>query len=97
MDVETMAYALDQDVICEYGGETFTGKITGHSGENFIVTLDHQRADGTKTVLVPALAARPLICHWCQDAQKVPAGSFTKEQSDSGCIPQIACPSCTKN
>jgi hypothetical protein len=112
MEGETMAYALDQIVIfsaedmlrsrpsdAEYA-ELFatqrTGKITGESGENFIVTLDQQLRDGTKTVLVPSGSVRPLTCYWCRDTQKVYATPVTKGQMESGDIPEKDCPYCNK-
>ena len=91
-----MEYALDQDVIFEYGkaAQTLTGRVTGHSGKSFIVTLDHRLRDGSKTVLVPAAIVRPLACHWCRDAKRVSATPIAEGQFESGDIPQVDCPLC---
>jgi hypothetical protein len=96
MDRETMEYALDQNVVFEHGVGSLTGKITGHFGDNFIITLDQKLDDGRETVLVPALAVRPLTCHWCRDSQKVYATPYTLAQAESGNIPTKDCPYCTK-
>jgi hypothetical protein len=108
MERETMEYAINQVVIfsaedmlrgrpsdAEYA-ELFatqrTGKITGESGENFIVTLDQQLRDGSKTVLVPSGSVRPLTCYWCRDTKKVVATPVTGAQIKSGDIPEVDCP-----
>jgi len=93
-----MEYAIDQPVIFDehLGYGELTGKITGHSGEDFIITLDQRLHDGTRTVLVPAAIVRPLACHWCRDTQKVAASPVTGEQIASGGIPQVDCQYCTK-
>jgi hypothetical protein len=94
MDRETMEYSLNQTVAFEYIAKTRTGKIIGHSGDNFIVLLDQKLAKGESAVLVPADRCRPLVCHWCLDKRKVPAGSFTKGQADTNTIPMVDCPYC---
>jgi hypothetical protein len=112
MERETMEYALDQKVIfdaedilrgrvsdAEYAelyATQRTGRIAGESGENFIVTLDQRLHDGTTAVIVPSGSVRPIACYWCRDTQKVSATPVTGAHVESGDIPRVDCPYCTK-
>ena len=89
-----MEYAIDQPVIYEYplSGCRGTGKIVGHSGEHFIISLDKPLRDGTRAMLVHSEVVRPLSCHWCLDTQKVYATPVTGAQIASGDIPKVDCP-----
>lgn len=110
MNRETMEYSLNQNIIfygedmlrgklseAEYAkvsGKKFTGTITGHFSDNFLVKLDFKLSDGCTAVLVPADACRPLTCHWCQDSKLVNDTPFTMGQYESGTIPMKECPYC---
>ncbi len=87
MNRDTMEYVINQTVTfygedmilgrlsdkeyAEMYATKWTGKITGHFGENFIISLDRALPDGSTTVLVPAVSCNPLNCHWCADTKKV--------------------------
>lgn len=89
-----MEYAINQRV--KYAHLGFTGKIIGHSGENFIILLDSPTSDGSSAVLTPADSVEPLDCTWCGDTQKITVPSFTMAQVEAGEIPEVDCPYCVE-
>jgi hypothetical protein len=92
-----METIINQSVIYDqriYEHRQATGKVVGRYDENFIILLDSPLRDGTKAVVVPSDAVKPLACHWCRDSKKVAATPVTLGQYKSGDIPQKECPYC---
>jgi len=87
-------YSVDQTVLIS---GIASGKVLGPaSAKNFYIVELDQPLPGAKAIIVHEDDLRILTCHWCRDTKQVDQTPFTRDQYNTGTIPQRPCDACCK-